>query len=89
MKVTEVVRQWSRAGLMIIIVVVATLEATSMLQYSFSRKAMQEEANNRAESQLEAAQNKIMDIINQAEAAVRNSVWIAEWWTVWFVCVNA
>ncbi len=79
MKVTEVVRQWSRAGLMIIIVVVATLEASSILQYTFSRKGMQQEANNRAESQLEAAQNKIMDIINQAEAAVRNSVWIAEW----------
>ncbi len=79
MKVTEVVRQWTRAGLMIIVVVVATLEASSILQYSFSRKGMQVEANNRAESQLEAAQNKIMDIINQAEAAVRNSLWIAEW----------
>ena len=78
-KVTEVIRQWSRAGLMIIVVVVATLEATSILQYSFSRKGMQEEANKRAESQLEATQNKIMDIINQAEAAVRNSMWIAQW----------
>ena len=78
-KVTEVIRQWSRAGLMIIVVVVVTLEATSILQYSFSRKGMQEEANKRAESQLEATQNKIMDIINQAEAAVRNSVWIAQW----------
>ena len=78
-KVTEVIRQWSRAGLMIIVVVVATLEATSILQYSFSRKGMQEEANKRAESQLEATQNRIMDIINQAEAAVRNSMWIAQW----------
>lgn len=78
-KVTEVIRQWSRAGLMIIVVVVVTLEATSILQYSFSRKGMQEEANKRAESQLEATQNKIMDIINQAEAAVRNSMWIAQW----------
>ena len=78
-KVTEAIRQWSRAGLMIIVVVVATLEATSILQYSFSRKGMQEEANKRAESQLEATQNKIMDIINQAEAAVRNSMWIAQW----------
>ena len=40
---------------------------------------MQEEANKRAESQLEATQNKIMDIIDQAEAAVRNSIWIAQW----------
>ena len=64
---------------MIIVVVVVVLEATSILQYSFSRKGMQEEANKRAESQLEATQNKIMDIINQAEAAVRNSMWIAQW----------
>ncbi|MCR5560526.1 MAG: SpoIIE family protein phosphatase [Bacteroidales bacterium] len=78
-KVTEIIRQWSRAGLMIILVVVVTLEATSILQYSFSRKGMQEEANKRAESQLEATQNRIMDIINQTEAAVRNSVWIAQW----------
>ena len=78
-KVTEVVRQWSRAGLMIIVVVVLVLEATSILQFAFSRKGMQEEANKRAESQLEATQNKIMDIINQAEAAVRNSIWIAQW----------
>ena len=78
-KVTDVIRQWSRAGLMIIVVVVVTLEATSILQYAFSRKGMQEEANKRAESQLEATQNKIMDIIDQAEAAVRNSIWIAQW----------
>lgn len=78
-KASEAIRQWSRAGLMIIVVVVGTLEATSILQYAFSRKGMQEEANKRAESQLEATQNRIMDIINQAEAAVRNSVWIAQW----------
>lgn len=78
-KITDVIRQWSRAGLMIIVVVVVTLEASSILQYAFSRKGMQEEANKRAESQLESTQNKIMDIIDQAEAAVRNSIWIARW----------
>ena len=78
-KASEAIRQWSRAGLMIIVVVVGTLEATSILQYAFSRKGLQEEANKRAESQLEATQNRIMDIINQAEAAVRNSIWIAQW----------
>ena len=78
-KASEAILQWSRAGLMIIVVVVGTLEATSILQYAFSRKGLQEEANKRAESQLEATQNRIMDIINQAEAAVRNSVWIAQW----------
>ncbi|MBR0174698.1 MAG: SpoIIE family protein phosphatase [Bacteroidales bacterium] len=78
-KASEAIRQWSRAGLMIIVVVVGTLEATSILQFAFSRKGLQEEANKRAESQLEATQNRIMDIINQAEAAVRNSIWIAQW----------
>ena len=37
----------------------------------------------RAESQMEATRNQIMDIVNQTEAAVRNSVWIAQW------CLNA
>ena len=78
-KLADVIRQWVRAGLMIILVVVLTLEATSILQFVFSRKGMQDEAGKRAESQLEATQNKVMDIINQAEAAVRNSVWIAQW----------
>ena len=33
----------------------------------------------RAESQLETTRIQIMDVVNQAEAAVRNSVWIARW----------
>ena len=79
----QLIRQWSRAGLMVITMVVVTLEATSLLQYSFSRKGMRDEATMRAESQMEATQNKIMDVINQGEAAVRNSIWIASW------CLNA
>ena len=33
----------------------------------------------RAESQLEVTRSKIMDVVNQAESAVRNSEWIASW----------
>ncbi|MBQ7195553.1 MAG: SpoIIE family protein phosphatase, partial [Bacteroidales bacterium] len=78
-KSTQTIRQWSRAGLMVIVIVAVTLEATALIQYMYSRKGMREEAYKRAETQLESSKNKIMDIINQGEAAVRNSVWIASW----------
>jgi len=66
-------------GLLLIIVAVVTLEATSIIQYYFSQKGIKEEANLRAQSELEATELKIMDVVNQAEAAVRNSMWIAQW----------
>ena len=66
-------------GLLLIIVAVVTLEATSIIQYYFSQKGIKEEANQRAQSELEATELKIMDVVNQAEAAVRNSMWIAQW----------
>ncbi len=64
---------------MLVLVCALTLEATGLVQYYFSLKALKAEATHRAESQLEASGNKIMDVINQAESAVRNSVWIAQW----------
>lgn len=67
------------AGMLLVFVAAVTLEATSLVQYYYSRKGLEEEASNRAVSQIEATHNKIMDIIDQAEAAVRNSVWIAQW----------
>ena len=33
----------------------------------------------RAAAELRSAKNEIMNTINQAESAVRNSLWIAEW----------
>ena len=67
------------AGLLLVVVAALTLEATSLIQYRFSVKGLQEEASKRAETQLEATRNRIMDVIDQAESAVRNSVWIAQW----------
>lgn len=75
----EVARQSAWGGLLLIIVAVVTLEATSLTQYYFSRRGIKQEATQRAESELEATELKIMDVVNQAEAAVRNSVWIAQW----------
>ena len=74
-----ILRRSAWAGLMIVIVAALTLEATGLIQYYFSRKGIREEASMRAESQLETTRIKILDIIDQAEAAVRNSVWITRW----------
>ena len=79
----ELVKSGARAGLLLVIVAAATLEATSLAQYFFSRKGIKEEATLRAQSELEATELKIMDVVNQAEAAVRNSMWITQW------CLNA
>ena len=66
-------------ALLLVFVAAVALEATALVQFYFSQKGLREEANLRAESQLEATRYEIMDIIDQAEAAVRNSVWIAQW----------
>ena len=67
------------AGLMLVIVAAVTLEATSLIQSYYARQGLREEASKRAETQLEASRNKIMDVINQTETAVTNSIWIAQW----------
>ena len=66
-------------GMLLVLIAALTLETTSLVQYFFSKRAMEEEASNRATTQLESTQNRIMDVLNQAEAAVRNSIWIAQW----------
>ena len=68
-----------RAGFMLVIVAAFTLEATSIIQYVYSQREIKKEASLRAESELKSAEHKIMDVVNQAEAAVRNSIWVAEW----------
>lgn len=68
-----------RAGWWVVIVAVITLEATGIIQFLYAQRGIKQEASHRAESELRSAGNKIMDIVDQAESAVINSVWIAEW----------
>ena len=74
-----ILKQLAKPNILMILVAVVTLEATALIQYYFSLKGIREEAVMRAESQLETSRVRIMDVVNQAEAAVRNSVWIARW----------
>lgn len=64
-------------GMLMMVVAALTLEATALIQYHFSRIGIREEASKRAESQIEETKNKVMDILNQAESAVRNNIWLA------------
>lgn len=73
------IRQLARPGLLVILVAVITIEATALIQYYYSFKGIRAEAVMRAESQLETTHIRIMDVVDQAEAAVRNSIWIARW----------
>ena len=66
-------------ALLLVLIAALTLEATSFTQYFFSQNVIKEEASLRAEGQLEVARNRILDVTNQTEAAVRNSMWIARW----------
>ena len=68
-----------RAGLLVVVVAAFSLEATSIIQYVYCQKAIKQEASLRAKSELKNAENKIMDVVDQAEAAVRNSIWVAQW----------
>ena len=78
-KLTDIEKKSARVGLFLIFIAAITLEATSITQYVFSLKGIRNEASMRAESQMETTKARIMDVINQAEAAVRNSIWIAQW----------
>ncbi len=73
------IRRFTKDGLAFIIVAAITLEATSLVQYIFARKGIREEATMRAQSQMEAANLKIKNVIDGTETAVRGSEWIAAW----------
>ena len=76
----KVLSRSARAGgLLVVVIAIVTLEATGIIQYIYSQRGIKEEASQRAQSELQSAANKIMDIVNQAEGSVSNSLWVAEW----------
>ena len=67
------------AGLLLVVVAAITLELTGLIQYYYSQRGIKEEASLRAQSELRSAENEIMGIVDLAEGAVRNNLWVAEW----------
>ena len=72
-------RKSAGTSLLLIVVAAVTIEATTLIQYFSSQRMLKQEASLRAESELRATRNQIMDIVDQAEAAVHNSIWITRW----------
>ena len=75
----SIIRRSAASGLMVVIVAAVTLEASSLIQQHFAEKGMRQEADLRAQTQLENTRSQIMDVVDQAEAAVRNNTWVAQW----------
>ncbi|MBQ9820159.1 MAG: SpoIIE family protein phosphatase [Bacteroidales bacterium] len=67
-------RIYARQGLLIVIIAALALEATSIIQYYFSRKGIREEAAMRAESELEATGLRITGVMDQVETAVHSNL---------------
>lgn len=72
-------RKTKWTGLLLIIVAVAILGAISLIQAYYAQKGIRDEAKTKAESQLDAIKSGILNVVNQAESAVRNNVWLARW----------
>lgn len=66
-------------GLLLIVVAAITLEGTSLVQYYYSQKGLREEAALRAQREMERTEAKILNVVDQTESVLRNSVWIARW----------
>ena len=75
----NIVKEFAKGGLVLVIIAALTLEATSIIQFYFSQKGIKEEARMRAESEMAATELKILNVVDQAESAVRNSIWVAQW----------
>ena len=73
------IRKSARTAILLVLVSALTLEATSLIQNYFAQKSLQAEATMRAESRMDFVESQILNVINQAEAGVRNKVWIATW----------
>ena len=77
-QITEGIKKGARAGFLLVLIATITLEVTGLIQYLYSSKGIKEEAQKRAETQLESTRIQIMDVVNQTEAAVRNNVWLTQ-----------
>ena len=71
-------RMAARQGLLIIIAAVLALEATGLLQYYFSRKAVREEADNRARSEMQVARLTTEKTTLTIEGSAYALAWLLE-----------
>ena len=75
----DIKRRSRWTGLLLIIAAVVILEAISHVQAYYAKDGIRQEAKATAEGQLNAVRSGILNVVNQAESAVRNNVWLAQW----------
>ena len=68
---------WGRLALVLLAAVI--LEATSFMQLRFLARSTRREAMIKAENVLSTTRYEIMDVVEQAEQAIRDNMWIAQW----------
>ena len=61
-------RRSAWVGVLMLILAAAMLEATTLIQYFFAQRALDEEASSRAETQLDATRTNICISMHQAKA---------------------
>ncbi len=76
-QVNKYLRKSVWTGLLLVVIAAATLEATGLIQYYFSRKMLTEEARQRAESEMALARQKIESVMTTVETATENLSWTA------------
>jgi len=75
----QLLRKSALTSILLVLLAAVILEATSLIQYYYAQKGLKNEASLRAEGELENTRIQIADVLDQAEAALRNNVWIAKW----------
>lgn len=70
-------RSWTRLALVLLAAVI--LEATSFMQLRMLSSTTRREAMTRAQNVLSTTQYEIMDVVEQAEQAIRDNMWITQW----------
>lgn len=78
-KLSDVKQKSVIQGLMIVLVAALTLEGTSFLEFKFSQNALKREALLSASISMDETKGRIMEVVTETEAALRNNVWIAQW----------
>jgi len=68
---------WVRVAMVFVAAVI--LEATSIVQLRLLNKTTRREAMIKAENVLSTTQYEILDVVDQAEQAIRDNMWIVQW----------
>lgn len=71
-------RMYATRGLMLLLVAALLLESIALIQYFYSKKALRDEANRRAENELTINRLEIEKLTGSVEASLQNTAWVLE-----------